>query len=132
MQDPIQAIQPSHLQEQLQLSFLYLYLEAQVFVVAQVVQAVPELQELVRLEPLELVERLVLVGCMELVELEELVLVGLEYLFPLPLCSYAISLQLIEVPQFSELFCILVAQGLLVQLEKLEKPVLLVLVESVL
>lgn len=59
VQDPIQAIQPSHLQEQLQLSFLYLYLEAQVFVVAQVVQAVPELQELVRLEPLELVERLV-------------------------------------------------------------------------
>ncbi|CAG5865158.1 Uncharacterised protein [Streptococcus pneumoniae] len=69
---------------------------------------------------------------MELVELVELVLVGLEYLFPLPLYSYAISLQLIEVPQFSELFCILVAQGLLVQLEKLEKPVRLVLVESVL
>ena len=31
---------------------------------------------------------------MELVELEELVLVGLECLFPLPLYSYAISLQL--------------------------------------
>ena len=31
---------------------------------------------------------------MVLVELEELVLVGLEYLFPLPLYSYAISLQL--------------------------------------
>ena len=31
---------------------------------------------------------------MELVELEELELVGLEYLFPLPLYSYAISLQL--------------------------------------
>ena len=58
------------------------------------VQAVPELQELVLLEPLELVERLVLVGCMELVELEGLVSVELECLFPLPLYSYAISLQL--------------------------------------
>ena len=61
------------------------------FGVAQVLQVVPELQELVLLEPLELVEQLVLVGCMEL---EELVSVGLECLFPLPLYSYAISLQL--------------------------------------
>ena len=39
---------------------------------------------------------------MELVELEELVLVGLEYLFPLPLCSYAISLQLPVSPVYLE------------------------------
>ena len=54
---------------------------------------------------------------MELVELEELVLVGLEYLFPLPLYSYAISLQLPVSPDsYLERLQELVGLALLVEL----------------
>ena len=57
---------------------------------------------------------------MELVELEELVLVGLEYLFPLPLYSYAISLQLPVSPDsYLERLQESVGLALLVELEPL-------------
>ena len=59
---------------------------------------------------------------MELVELEELVLVGLEYLFPLPLYSYAISLQLFPVSPDLERLPELVELEPLVELELLVPP----------
>ena len=57
---------------------------------------------------------------MVLVELEELALVGLEYLFPLPLYSYAISLQLPVSPDsYLEQLQESVGLALLVELELL-------------
>ena len=69
---------------------------------------------------------------MELVELEEPVLVGLEYLFPLPLYSYAISPQRLRSLSFSEIVLYFGCSGAFGSIGETEKPVLLVLVESVL